>query len=204
MPHPYPATRIRATSRPVRHDRGVTLTVAAATADRWDDVAAALGARRPDACWCQRFRGSPGPDHRAALRREVSGDVPIGLLAYVDGAPAGWSRVVPRHTLPVVRDNRALRRLLPDDPAAWWVACVVVHRSYRGRGVGAALVRAAVDHARAHGATVLHGHPVDVARLSARPSASALFTGTVTQFAAAGFTEIGRTYPSRPVLRHGL
>jgi len=67
-----------------------------------------------------------------------------------------------------------------------------------------ALLLAAVDHAREHGGTVLDGHPVDVGRLRATPSASALFTGTRSMFAAAGFEEIGRTYTSRPVMRRQL
>ena len=33
---------------------------------------------------------------------------------------------------------------------------------------------------------------------------SALFTGTLAMFKAAGFHEIGRTYPSRPVMRFDL
>ena len=181
------------------------VTVEPATVERWDDVVRAFGARGPDTCWCQRFRHHDGPDNRAALRGEIdAATVPIGLIAYVDADPAGWTRVVPRETLPGVRDNRALRRLLEDDPAAWWVTCLTVRRDHRGEGVGLALLRAAVVHAREHGAAVLHGHPVDVDRLTGTPSASALFTGVRSVFAAAGFEEIGRTYPSRPVMRHRL
>jgi hypothetical protein len=51
----------------------------------------------------------------------------------------------------------------------------------------------------------VEGHPVDVDRLRAsKVSGSALFTGTVAMFEAAGFHEIGRTYPSRPVMRLDL
>lgn len=183
----------------------MTVTVRPATPARWDDVVRAFGSAKPGSCWCQRFRRHDEPDNRAALRREIdTGPVPIGLIACVDADPAGWTRVVPRDTLPGVRDNRALRRLLEDDPAAWWVTCLTVRRDHRGEGVGLALLRAAVDHARDHGATVLDGHPVDVDRLTATPSASALFTGVRSLFAAAGFEEIGRTYPSRPVMRHRL
>ena len=182
----------------------MSTTVAAATAERWPDVVTALGraAARDDSCWCQRFRGPRSAGGAAALRSEVEGgDVPVGLVAYVEGVPAGWSRVVPRHTLPGVVGNRALRRLLEEDPTAWWVACFAIRPEHRGRGVGVSLLQAAGDHARRHGATVLDGHPVDVARLAGRPSPSALFTGTLALFLAAGFREIGRTYPSRPVVR---
>jgi hypothetical protein len=62
-----------------------------------------------------------------------------------------------------------------------------------------------VDLAHAHGATAVEGHPVDVAALSASGvGGSAIFTGTVAMFAAAGFTEVARTSPNRPVMRRVL
>jgi hypothetical protein len=68
--------------------------------------------------------------------------------------------------------------------------------------VGTSLLGAAVQFAFAHGATSVEGHPVDVEALkTGRASPSSIFTGTVEMFVAAGFTEIGRTYPSRPVMR---
>ena len=179
-----------------------------ATRDRWNDVAAAFGrqASNPASCWCQRFRVHVAATNRDALWSELdAADVPIGLLAYVDDMPVGWTRVVPRRTLPGVLNNRALRRILDDDDDAWWVTCFVVRREYRGTGVGRALLAAAVDHARRNGASALAGHPVDVGRLQAsKVSGSALFTGTLAMFKSAGFEEIGRTYRSRPVMRVDL
>ncbi|MEE6295282.1 GNAT family N-acetyltransferase [Georgenia wangjunii] len=128
-------------------------------------------------------------------------DIPVGLLAVVGGSAVGWTRVVPRSTLPGITGNRALRGLLPEDPRAWWVSCFAVRREHRGAGVGLALLTAAVEWARQHGASVLEGHPVDTAALRGRPSPSAVFTGTLALFTAAGFEEIGRTFPSRPVMR---
>jgi GNAT superfamily N-acetyltransferase len=101
-----------------------------------------------------------------------------------------------------VNGNRALARVLTDDPGAWWVTCFVVDSRHRRSGVGSALLKAAVDFAREHGATAVEGHPVDVAALSAsRVGGSAVFTGTVSMFSAAGFREVARTYPTRPVMR---
>jgi GNAT superfamily N-acetyltransferase len=176
--------------------------------DRWPDVVAAFGVRAsaPDSCWCQRFRRHDQPSNRDELHREIgAADIPVGLVAYVEGRPAGWSRVVPRATLPGVMGNRALRRLLDDDPAVWWVTCFAVRREHRGAGVATALLVAAVEHARRHGASAVEGHPVDVGRLqAAKISGSAVFTGTLAMFESAGFHEIGRTYPSRPVMRMEL
>ena len=190
-----------------------TITTSPATSDRWQDVVAAFGPRGddPNWCWCQRFM-EPAPDlagassNRDALRREIEdAAVPPGVVAYVDGRPVGWSRVMPRSAVALVQGNRALRRILDDDPKVWWITCFVVHRRYRRMDVAAALLEAAMVHARDYGASALEGHPVDTAALHAeRVGAAALFTGTMQTFVASGFHEIGRTYPSRPVMRREL
>lgn len=186
------------------------IEVRPATSERWTDVAAVFASKRGrDACWCQRFRRHDSTDNQTALRLEIdTSPVPIGLVAYEDEQPAGWSRVVPRHTLPGIVGNAALRRLFANDGhadgAAWWVSCFAVLRTHRGHGVGVALLGAAAEYSRDLGASVLDGHPVDVDRLSGSPSPAALFTGTRSMFVAAGFQEIGCTYASRPVMRKTL
>jgi len=149
-----------------------------ATAERWDDVVAAFGRRGndPDWCWCRRFLDPPPDgvdpgDNREALRREVRmAQVPPGLIAYVDGTPAGWTRVMPRSAVPGVRANRALQRVLPADPGAWWVTCFAVDQRHRTIGVATALLDAAVAHARCHGASAVEGHPVDHPPVSRTPA----------------------------------
>jgi len=187
--------------------------VQAATPDRWDDLVRVFGRRGQDPawCWCQLFVSSgadpppPGgmPDNRQALRQEVTtATVPPGLIAYVDDRPGGWARVGPRSGFPRVAANRALATVLGDSPDAWWVACLAVDIHHRRSGVGTALLQAAVSFAREHGATAVEGHPVDVGALKAsRVSGSALYTGTLAMFVAAGFSEVGRTFPTRPVMR---
>lgn len=178
-----------------------------ATAERWPDLGRAFGPREKNrhSCWCQRFLRHEEPDNQSALQREIQdAGEPVGLLAYCGDEVVGWTRVVPRSTLPGITTNRALARILDDDPRAWWVSCFVVRRENRGSGVGGSLLGAAVDWAAQHGASVLDGHPVDVDGLTGTPSPSALFTGTLAMFQRAGFTEIGRTYRTRPVMRHQL
>jgi GNAT superfamily N-acetyltransferase len=185
----------------------VSVQVRPATPDRWSDLVTAFGRRGEDPswCWCRRFleKSELTGDNREALRREIAdASVPPGLIAYVDEQPVGWTRVGPRSDFPGVIGNRALARVLKDYPGTWWVTCFVVDSRYRRSGVGSALLNAAVAFARERGATAVEGHPVDVAGLSAsRVGGSALFTGTVAMFTAAGFTEVARTYPTRPVMR---
>lgn len=184
-----------------------TVRVVPATAERWPQVGRAFGPREKnaDSCWCQRFRRHQEPDNRAALRREIyEADLPIGLLALLDDDVVGWTRVVPRSTLPAITEHRTLTRILGEDPDAWWVSCFVVRREHRGSGIGVTLLEAAVDWATQHRASILDGHPVDTDRLTSAPSPSAVFTGTLAMFQRAGFAEIGRTYPTRPVMRRDL
>jgi GNAT superfamily N-acetyltransferase len=185
----------------------MTARVEPATVERWADIAQVFGprGRRADSCWCQRFRDADAPDNRTALHEEVThSDVPVGLIAYDGGEAVGWTRVVPRSTLPGIARNRALARILDDDPSAWWVTCFVVRRDHRGQGVGVQLLGEAVEWAARHGASVLDGHPVDTDLLSGHPAPSAVFTGTLRMFERVGFVELGRTFPSRPVMRRAL
>jgi hypothetical protein len=50
-------------------------------------------------------------------------------------------------------------------------------------------------------ATAVETHPVDAALSLVCLRGFAAFTGTRATFPAAGFTEVGRIYPSRPVMR---
>ena len=181
--------------------------VVPAMPEDWPRVGRVFGPRErnPNACWCQRFLRHDEPDNRSALRREIQrATIPVGLLAYRGDTTVGWTRVVPRATLPGVTGNGALARILDDDPDAWWVTCFVVPREQRGSGVGLALLQAAVSWAAQHGASVLDGHPVDTRELARPPSPAAVFTGTLGMFQRAGLTEIGRTYRTRPVMRRNL
>ena len=192
----------------------VPINVRPVTADRWGDLVAVFGRRGEDPlwCWCQLFLRSGTakcavsgpPDNRDALYQEITrAALPPGLIAYVDDQPAGWTRVGPRAAFPGVKGNKALARVLTDDDdGVWWVTCFAVDGRHRRSGVGLALLKAAVEFARQHGATAIEGHPVDVAGLkAARAAPSALYTGTRAMFAASGFVEVSRTYPTRPVMR---
>lgn len=190
-----------------------SLTVEPVTAERWEDVVAVFGTRGdPSWCWCQYFLTTGRDDahsaeeNRGALRSQVtSADRPPGLLAYAAGTPVGWVQLGPRTAYPRITGNRALAKVTGDDlddDRVWSVTCFVVKVGHRRRGVATALLDAAVDFSRAEGARVLEGRPVDVAaRASGKASGAELFHGAASTFTAAGFSEVGRTGPSRPVMR---
>jgi len=187
----------------------VAATVEPVTADRWDDVVAVFdGPGDPGRCWCQWFFRGASADradaepNRAALRAQVE-VAPPGVVGYLDGEPAGWCAVAPRPGYTRLTRSPLLRGLPDpplDDPSVWSVTCFVVRRPARRRGLSSVLMAGAVDLAREGGATLVEGYPVDPA--VRRPAGAAeLFHGVLSVFLAAGFAEVARPQPARPVLR---
>ncbi len=160
-------------------------------------------------CQCQwwtltaaEWSGTTRDTRADLLRAEAS----PGLVAYVDDEPAGWVRAGPRSLLPRLARTRAYAAVATqpwDDPTVWAVSCFVVRRERRGAGLTAALLAAAVASARAAGARLVEGYPIDVAAAAGadgRVGANELFHGALTTFLDAGFVVLGRTTPARPVV----
>jgi GNAT superfamily N-acetyltransferase len=185
------------------------VAVVPATADRWNHVVAVFdGPGDPGGCWCQWFfRGAVADRahaaaNRSALQSQISAG-PTGVLGYLDGVPSGWCAVAPRPGYTKLARSPLLRGLddpAVDDPSVWSVTCFVVRRPARRRGLSSVLMAGAVDLAREGGATLVEGYPVDPA--VRRPAGAAeLFHGVLSVFLAAGFAEVARPQPARPVVR---
>jgi GNAT superfamily N-acetyltransferase len=164
-------------------------------------------------CWCAFWhrRGSGGgrseaEQNRALLwERTQRGDRAPGLVALRDGQAVGWVSLGPRASFPRLVHSRVLAPV--DDQPVWSIVCFVVARAERGRGVGAALLDAAVGYAGEQGASMLEAYPVETG--GERVPASSANTGTVSMFERAGFrvVAIRRATPTsraRPVLRRAL
>jgi GNAT superfamily N-acetyltransferase len=98
--------------------------------------------------------------------------------------------------------NSPFVKPVDDAPGCWAVVCFYVERGERGGGVAAALLEAAVAFAAEHGAEAVEGYPKDTD--GARRHANEMFVGSVSMFAEAGFTEVGRRSPLRPIMRRGV
>ena len=131
----------------------------------------------------------PDRGNKAAFERVVAGGEPTGLLAYAGTDPIGWCAVAPRSAYPRLLRSRTIGTLDPDEPGIWAVTCFFIHRTQRRAGVGHALLAAAVEFAAEGGARAVEGYPVDTG--AGRRASGDLFTGTVAQFARAGFTPVG-------------
>lgn len=193
-------------SRAPRGDAGVR--VVPATAARWADLERLFGARGAcGGCWCMHFRlpkpeyeRGKGEGNRRALQRLVASDLPPGVLAYQGRTPVGWCAVAPRESYPRLARSRAMRS--PDDRPVWSVVCLFVAREHRRQGVSVALLRGAAAFAASRGALTVEGYPVEP-RSGSMPDVFA-WTGTAGAFRAAGFAEVARALPGRPVMRRDV
>jgi GNAT superfamily N-acetyltransferase len=175
------------------------------TPERWSDFETLFGPRGACAgCWCMYWRLSPsqfraqaGEGNRLNIQALVnSGEVP-GLLAYADDQPAGWCSFGPRQAFPTLARSRILKPV--DEQPVWSVVCFFVSRLYRRQGLTVGLLNAAAQYARQHGAHILEGYPV-VPREGKAPDVF-VFTGLLRAFQQAGFVEVARRSPTRPVMR---
>ena len=81
------------------------------------------------------------------------------MLVYVDDEVAGWCSVAPRSSYRRLLNSRTIPIL--DDADAWPAVCFVVRAGFRKHGLMHRLLAGAVEHARAHGAEVVEGYPVE-------------------------------------------
>ena len=117
----------------------------------------------------------------------------------------GWVSLGPREDYERLSRSNVLAPL--DDRPVWSIVCFVVGREERGQGVAHALLKAAIDYARAHGATLLEAYPVDTG--DRRIPANVAFKGTLSMFGQAGFEVAGMrqataTSTPRPIVRRAL
>jgi GNAT superfamily N-acetyltransferase len=167
----------------------------------WDDMVRLFDGRGgPSYCWCLLWRESAAaranldrPGRRRAMQRRVTAGTPVGLLAYDGDEPVAWCSVAPRETY------RSIGGIdYPDGTSVWSVVCFFIKRDYRGQGLSAALLDAAVKTARHHGAEVVEASPVGADSHSYR------FMGFRSTFEAAGFEELRMAGTRRHVMHRIL
>ena len=189
------------------------LTVRPLTTDRWADLEALFAARGCGAarrCWCIYYRrtgrawdpsgGRVRADaNRAALKVLAGSDQPPGLIAYRGKAPVGWVSLGPREEFTRLQRSSVMKPV--DHAPVWSIVCFVVPAEHRGQGVARGLLDGAITYARKCGARMLEAYPVD------RPERSgdeAMWFGAKSMYDDAGFREVARRRPHRPVVRRSI
>jgi GNAT superfamily N-acetyltransferase len=182
------------------------------TPGRWDDLLELFGERGAYAgCWCMFFRvrqsefeggaRGRGRGNRRAFKKLVDRRKVPGLLAYRDGRPVGWCSVAPRSEFGRV-ERSPTTKPVDDEADVWSIVCFYIDRRHRGRGVASALLEGAVEHASKKGARIVEGYPID-SSVRKVPNAEG-YHGFQSMFEAAGFEEVARRSPSRPVMRYRI
>ena len=170
----------------------------------WPDLEELFGPNGACAgCWCMfwKLRGKAYEEARGMETRQMHKSVidsgtPTGLLAYLHGEVVGWVAVEPREAYPKLAHSRTLTPV--DNQPVWSVTCFFVAKKYRRSGITVELLKAAVEHVRAHGGKIVEGYPVDAQKDMPAPF---IYTGTASAFEQAGFKEVARNSPTRPIFR---
>ncbi len=175
------------------------------TLERWADLEQ-LFAEPGDAgrCWCMwwylkrsEFSGLGRDGRKSRFRSLVeAGQVP-GLLAYVDGQPAGWCAIGPRESFGRLERSPVLRRV--DDECVWSIVCFFVGHRYRRQGLMSALLQGAISFAADQGVHVLEGYPMAFDGECRRDGDA--YTGVASVFTAFGFEEVARPSAARRIMR---
>lgn len=180
------------------------------TPDRWDDLEAifnAKGCSVARGCWCMYYRRSgksadlrsgetQSKRNRGDLMALAASDPPPGLIGYRNGVPIGWISLGPRQDFAKLARSPVMKPI--DELPVWSIVCFVVPSEYRKQGVARALLAGAVEYARQRGVRLLEAYPVDKAQPSAGDSS---WFGSKAMYDAAGFDEVARRKPARPVVR---
>ncbi|HNB37415.1 MAG TPA: GNAT family N-acetyltransferase [Anaerolineales bacterium] len=155
-------------------------------------------------CWCMhwKLRGKAFDENKGGNNRQMQKsivdkkNVP-GLLAYSEGYPVGWVAVEPRSQYPRLAHSKVLAPI--DEQEVWSITCMFVEKKQRRKGISAALIQAAAEYAASQGAQIVEGYPIETQEKSAPPVF--IFTGLPSAFEQAGFVEVARRSPTRPIYR---
>jgi GNAT superfamily N-acetyltransferase len=176
------------------------------TIECWSDLEALFGPHGAcGGCWCMAWRRTrsefdrqKGAGNRRDLKTIVESGTAPGLLGYAGAQPVAWCASAPRQDYPALERSRILKPL--DEQPVWSITCLFVARPFRRQGLTVRMLESTVAHAKQQGAHIVEGYPVEP-KTADMPAAFA-WTGTASAFCQAGFVEVLRRSPTRPIMRY--
>lgn len=175
------------------------------TPSRWKDLEKLFGKRGAcGGCWCmwwklsrKDFEKQKGIKNKNAFKKIVLNNEKPGILAYFNDEPVGWCAISPREKYPFLESSRVLKRI--DEQKVWSVVCFFVEKPFRKKGITVELLKAAIDYVRKSGGKILEGYPIEP--INGKTADVFAWTGIASAFRKAGFNEIARHSPTRPIMR---
>ena len=186
------------------------LTVRALSPEDWLTIETLFGKNGAcGGCWCmwwRRPRGgklwekNKGANNKRAFKRLVTTGKVFGCLAFSENQPVGWCCVGPRADFPRLQRTKGLDTDWGEQ--TWAVTCFFIRAGWRHRGVATALLKEAVEVARANAAGELEAYPVrPKAGGAGEIPAAFAWTGVPRLFEKARFRNVTPPGNSRPVFR---
>ena len=157
-------------------------------------------------CWCMWFiiavkefhqGGSPANEAKFRALAESSAH-PMGMIAYRDGEPVGWTAVGPRSRYARAVKTPTMKAVdQTENDGVWLVPCFFIRPDMRRQKITRELLQAAVKLAKKSGASAIEGFPTAGSKLSSADRQ----VGTEHMFETCGFRAISRPSSSRVVMR---
>ena len=186
-----------------------SLTLHPLTPDRWPDLVDLFGPERgaTSGCWCMWWRMTradwkavPRDEKRDRFHAIVKEGPPPGVLAYDGDTAVGWCAVGPRATLPQMNRSRVAVPLDASE-SVWAVNCFYIRSGWRGKKLMRVLLDGALAFAAGEGAEIVEACPIDSERKLIWGEG---YVGIASVFRSAGFREVARRSPTRPLMRREL
>ena len=176
------------------------------TLKRWKDFENLFGEKGACAgCWCMYwFMNKKEYDEKRSdgrtkkeMKKIVKDNVEPGIIVYADDKPAGWIAIQPREKYTKLSNSKILQPI--DDKPVWSIVCFFVHKDYRKMGISIELIKNACNFAASKGGMIVEAYPTDTKTKNSVPVF--IYTGTLSAFKKAGFTEVARRSETRPIMR---
>ena len=147
-------------------------------------------------CWCMEFHPDGkqrGPQRRALKEALVREGQAHAALVFDGDACVGWCQYGPAPELPRIKHLRVYTQGLEVSPD-WRITCFFVDKAFRGQGVAALALSAALQQIAGLGGGSVESYPEDVE--GHKVSASFLYNSRLAMFENQGFARL------RPLGKH--
>jgi GNAT superfamily N-acetyltransferase len=181
-------------------------------ARRWRDLETLFngpGGSQVRGCWCMCYRRSGRSNkpadmtysefNKCSLKAVVDGGGVPGLIGYRDGVPVAWVSLGPREHYAKLARSSVMKPV--DEKPVWSIICFYTAKEARGQHLAEAMLKAAIEYARSRGARLVEAYPVDG---RGRIADDSMWFGAKSMYDRAGFVEVARRKPARPLVRKTL